>query len=206
MIHRFTQQSTDLDILVPAQRYQDNRTEEQQDNPLYQVHDPDAHDVALVYKIAKEMIRVNGAHVEMHTRTDNEDIDGVFDEDADPTYWPAMSFKAFFSPQPLEFELKSWGVDAQNQVEIVFFRDDLFERLGERLARVGDIIEIPYNSVSKHKPRFYRLDNSQETGNFRYMWLYMTCQATLLTGDVNIRPHTHDELPISDYVDPDMID
>jgi hypothetical protein len=206
MLHRFTQGATGLDSMAISQRYQDNRSEEMLDNPLYQANDQEAHDLSFAYKIAREMIRVNGAHVLIHPRTRNEDIDGVFDEDADPTYWSPQFFKGFFVPQPLEFELTEWGLDTKNQVEIVFFRDDLIELLGDRLSQIGDIIEIPYNSASQQKPKYYRVDNAQETGNFRYQWLYMTCQCTLLSGDVNIRPAVSNDVPIDDYPDPDMLD
>lgn len=197
MIHRFG--GGDDDPIVPV--YQDNRTEEQVDNPLFQVSDKESKDVAVAFKLAKEMMMVSGAWVKLHPKTRNEDIDSVFDEDADPTFWPAKMFKAYFVPKPLEFELGKWGVEAKNSTEIVFFRDDLFAEFGSRLAQIGDIIEVQPMGLSEYTPKYYSVMNAQETGNYRYNWMYVTCQVTSITGDPNIRPHVADNSPINDYSD-----
>ncbi len=196
MIHRFGMLTNDV---VPISDGLDNRDEAQRANPLYQVDDKEAPDISTAYKIAEEMINVNGAHVVMHARTDNEDVDEVFDEDPDPTYWNPIPMRAFFTPQPLERELTKWGADAaDNKTEVVFLRSHIFKEFGSRLLRAGDLIEIPYNSVSKARPKYYQVDTAQETGMYRYQWLYVTCKVTLLTGDTDIRPHMEAETP---YVD-----
>lgn len=194
MIHRFGMLSHDS---VPIAGGLDSRDEAQMASPLYQVDDKEASDISTAYKIAEEMINVNGAHVMLHARTDNEDVDEVFDEDPDPTYWNPIPMRAFFTPQPLERELTKWGADAaDNKTEIVFIRAHIFKQFGARLLRAGDLIEVPYNSVSNSKPKYYQVDTAQETGIYRYQWLYVTCKVTLLTGDANIRPHTE-----PDYAD-----
>jgi hypothetical protein len=205
MLHQFTQAG---DSIEGIGTYTGNLTQEQQENPLFQVHNPASNDVALAYKIAEDMINVNGAAVLVHLRTDNEDIDGVHDEDADPTYWPPKSgLKAFFVPQPVELELTNWGVDvAKNTAEIVFSRNSALAMFGDRLLRPGDLIEVPYNSVSRIKPKYYRVENAQETGNFRYNWMHLTCQTVLMTGDVHLRPATDQADVFEEYSDPDMVD
>jgi hypothetical protein len=204
MLHRFGSASDFVESGL-SHTYQDSRTDDLRDNPLYKAQDPESRDIAVVLKIVGEMIRINGANVKFHPRTRNEDIDGVWDEDADPTYWPSKHLSGFFVPQPMEFELTEWGVDTKNQTEVVFAKEDVLNKL-ERTPAPGDIVELPYGSLSLHKPKYYRVNNAQETGNFRYIWLYVTCQVELITGDITIRPPSDNALPINDYPDPDMLD
>ena len=157
-------------------------------NPLFKVQNSASLDAATVQRVVHEMIQVNGAYVRVHQRTDNADHDRVFDEDPDPTYWAPEGLKAFFVPKPMEYELTLWGVDAENQTEIVFSMVDINQFFVGRLLRSGDLIEIPYNSESPQKPKYYKVDNAQEFGNFRYIWLYLKCQTTLIPGEINIRP------------------
>lgn len=197
MIHSFST----IHEQPPTNAQVDFRSDIEQNNPLFQVHDVDSADISMVRQITQEMIRVNGAAVKVHPRTDNADHDKVFDEDADPTYWPPIDLKAFFVPQPLEYELTLWGVDTNNKTEIVFSLDDVISKFPNRLLRPGDLIEIPYNSQSQQKPKYYAVDNAQEYGNFRYIWLYVKCQATLLVGDVNLRPAQDAIASVDEYTD-----
>lgn len=200
MQYRFGQTSSDI---LTASTPLGMRSDVETFNPLYQVHDVNAADIQTVKRIVGEMIRIAGAAVQVHTRTDNDDVDGVWDEDPDPTYWNPKLFKAFFVPQPLEFELTQWGVDVpNNQTDIVFALDDVVTEWPTRLLRPGDLIEIPYNSLSVQKPKYFYVNNAQESGNFRYIWLYMKCTCALLTGDVNIRPAT-DQVQAIGFNSPD---
>ena len=170
---------------------------------MYQVHDINSRDIGTVRRLVREMISVGGALVQVHTRTMNDDVDDIWDEDPDPTYLVPETFKAVFVPQPLETELTMWGADvSNNQTEIAFFLLDIHEKFGDRLLRTGDLIEVPYNSISAQKPKYYYVNNAQETGNFRYTWLYLNCHTSLITGDVNIRPAT-DQIQLIGYEMPD---
>lgn len=169
----------------------DLRSDEEIAHPTYSVQDYDSPDIGMVVKMAEETINTSGAEVIVHARTNNGDIDEDWDEDPNPTYENPVIVKGFFVPQPLEQELTKWGVDQVNPVEIVFFRNHVFSQWKNRLLRSGDIIELPYNSATSSPPKYYRVDNAKETGNYRYMWLYVLCQCTLITGDPNIRP-AHD--------------
>ena len=196
MIHNF---SNTHEQPVAAQT--DFRSDVEQNNPLFQVHDQDSADVATAKRIAREMIHVNGANLLIHRRTDNMDHDKVFDEDSNPTYWKPIPLKGFFAPQPLEYELTLWGVDTNNKTKVAFVLDEVMEVSPTRLFRSGDLIELPYNSQSQQKPKYYAVDNAQETGNFRYNWLYLTCQVTLIVGDVNLRPAQEAVESVDEYTD-----
>jgi len=202
MLHRFSQTPSDTIATNTPLGY---RSDIEVMHPLYQVHDINSRDIETARRIVKEMISVGGGLVQVHTRTMNEDVDDIWDEDPDPTYWMPQYFKATFVPQPLEFELTQWGVDvANNQTEIAFALSDIYEKFGERLLRTGDLIEVPYNSVSAQKPKYYYVNNAQEKGNFRYTWLYLNCQSSLISGDVNIRPAT-DQIQLIGYDMPENV-
>jgi len=199
MIHRFGQSEG----VVPISAHS-NRTDVEIENPLYQVQDIESLDVASARRVAREAVNVDGALVRIYARTDNDDVDVVWDEDPDPTYMAPVPLKGFFVPQPLEAELTQWGVEfSNNRAEVAFVLEEMFGAFGDRLLRPGDLLEVPYNSISRVKPKYYKIENAQETGNYRYTWLYLTCQAMLLQGDVNIRPAT-DQLQYVDYDDPSI--
>lgn len=161
---------------------------EQRHTPLA-LHDPDSNDLKLARARANEIINVSGAEVKVYTRTENADYDDVWDSDPDPTYWNSFPMKAFFKPQPLETELKKWGADTPNKTEVVFSHQQLYQLLGERMLRAGDVIQLPYNAATRAlAPKNYRITNATPSGNFRYNWLYFTCQVEVLTADITVRP------------------
>lgn len=161
---------------------------EQRHTPLA-LHDPDSNDLKLARKMADEIVNVSGAEVKVYARTENQDYDRVFDADPDPTYWNPVPLKAYFKPAPMELELKKWGADTENKTEIVFSHRHVYKQFGERMLRVGDVIQVPYNAATEAlNPRYFRITNSTPSGNFRYHWLYFTCQVTLLTADMTVRP------------------
>ena len=161
---------------------------ERRNSPI-SIHDSFSNDLKLARLQADEIINVSGAEVEVYIRTDNADYDVVWDSDPDPTYWNMFRIKAFFKPQMLETELKKWGIDIANKTEIVFSHLQIFRELGNRMLRIGDVIKVPYNSANTAlAPQNYRITNVTPSGNFRYNWLYLTCQATVLTADVTVRP------------------
>ncbi len=164
---------------------------EQRHTPLA-IYNEDSADIQLARRLADEAINVSGAEVLVFQRTNNSDYDTVFDEDTDPTYWPALSFKAYFKPEPLQVTLEKWGAEGVNKAEVVFNHHQLFSLVGERMLRAGDVIQLPHNTITL-KPKNYRVLNGSPTGNFRYTWLYFTCQVETLTADITVR--VEDDLP-----------
>ena len=197
MIHSFTS----IDERAPSNTQIDFRSDIEQSNPLFQAYDINSSDIALAKKIALEMIQVNGALVRVHPRTNNMDHDKVFDEDVDPTYWNPVTIKGFFVPNPMEYELTLWGVDCPNKQEVVFALEQIVEKFPNRLFRPGDLIELPFDSQSQQKPKYFMIDNASEIGNFRYVWLYLKCSTTLIVGDVNLRPAQDMVTSIDEYTD-----
>jgi hypothetical protein len=72
------------------------------------------------------------------------------------------------------------------------------------MLRAGDVIQVPYNAATPLlSPKNFRITNVTPSGNFRYNWLYLTCQAEVLTADVTVRPP--DEAPMQEpESDPDL--
>ena len=171
---------------------------EQRHTPLA-LHDPESADVRMARSQAKEIINVSGAEVTVYMRTDNADFDSVWDEDADPTYWNPIKIKGYFKPQPLEAELKQWGAEVINKTEIIFDLFSIHQLAGERMLRIGDVIQLPHNAATTAlNPKNYRILNVTPSGNFRYNWLYLTCQLETLTADITVRPE--EDMPIGEVI------
>lgn len=167
---------------------------EQRHSPIA-IHDTESRDIRVARMMAQEMVNVSGAEIQLYVRTDNADYDAVWDEDPDPTYWAPLSLKAFFKPEPVQTELTKWGADTVNKTEVVFDHHQIYEMLGERMLRTGDVIQLPYNAAAIN-PKNYRIVNATPSGNFRYIWLYLTCQVETLTADITVRPEQ--DMPIND--------
>lgn len=186
MIHRFGYGDGVGDEVFDAVHESFRSDIDQRHTPLA-LHDPDSADIKMARQLADEIINVSGAEVKIFVRTENADFDAVWDEDPDPTYWNPILIKGFFKPKPIETELKRWGVDTNNKTEIIFSHRQVYGLLGERMLRAGDVIQLPFNAIPIN-PKNYRILNATPSGNFRYIWLYFTCQIELLTADITVRP------------------
>lgn len=173
-----------------------NRSDGEQRNSPLSIHNEESADIRLARSLANEMINVSGAEVKVYARTDNHDYDNVHDADPDPTYWSPIYIKAFFKPEPIQVELKEWGVEAVNTTEVVFSHHQIYEHLQERMLRQGDIIQLPYNAASI-SPKNFRVLNATPSGNFRYTWLYLTCQVQTLTADITVRVNDDNDMSIN---------
>lgn len=168
------------------QKSPDNRSTQEQENSPLSIYDKDSPEVLLARSQADETINISGAKIRVYPRTDNSDFDLVWEEDPDPTYLNHYNMKAFFKPANLKIELKKWGIQAEAPTEIVFSHRQVYEALGERMLRAGDVLFLPYNAAAIN-PTHYRVTNGAPTGNFRYTWLYFTCQAVILKADSTVR-------------------
>ena len=182
MIHRFTQLKDEANKLIPGQRYTSFRSDIEQKFPLIQQHDPESADMAYMANVTKEMIHISGANVVVYPRVKSESYDNVWEEEADPLYKNGVPLKAFFVPKPIEALLTPWGVDVENKTTIVFCKEEIYEFFKERMLQIGDLIEVPYNSIAI-KPDRYRVTNAAPSGNFRYHWYYFNCNVENISGD-----------------------
>lgn len=197
-IHRFAVDTGEISPDIFTSVWESYRTEAEQRHTQIAIHDPSTGDVKLARQLADEMIHVSGAEVQVYLRTNNEDFDHVLDADADPTYWNPVSMKAFFKPAPVEVELTKWGADVgENRIEVIFSHRQLYEKFGDRMLRVGDVLTLPYNAAAIN-PTNYRITNATPSGNFRYIWLYLTCQVEVLTADITVRPKN--DMPVEEQV------
>lgn len=188
-IHRFAINTGQVDPDTFDTILTSYRSENEQRHTPVAIHDNESADIRLARSQVREMIQVSGAEVTVYVRTDNADFDSIWDEDPDPTYWNPVKIKGYFKPQPLEAELKVWGAEIVNKTEIVFDHYEIHQLLGERMLRAGDVIQIPYNAATVAlNPKNYRILNVTPSGNFRYTWLYLTCQMETLTADITVRP------------------
>jgi len=184
MIHRFSKGGDATRVAAGQQRI-GHRTDMQRTNPLIQLHDSESLDHTLAADIADEIVNISGAEVIVYIRTDSESYDEVYEEDPDPTYKSGIRMKAYFAPQPIAAQLTPWGIDVENQTTVVFGKERVYAEFGDRMIRIGDIIELPYNA-SGIRPDRFRVLNAFDSGNFRYNWLYWSCQVENITNDITI--------------------
>lgn len=147
-------------------------------------------DLAYAEQMATEAVNISGAFVTIYIKepnVDHENVNSVWDEDADPVYRPGITFKSFIKVNPYQFELTRWGVDAPLKITAVFARSELIKQVGERLANIGDIIEVPYNAPQMQGPARFRILTAFNSGMFKYRWLYYSAQCELITGDLSLR-------------------
>ena len=201
-IHRFAIDTGQVSADQFDTVLQSFRTDVEQRHTPLALHDPESADVRYARMQADEIINISGAEVKIYVRTENADFDEVWDEDADPTYWnPIQELKGYFKPQPLEAELKKWGAEVVNKTEVVFSHRQLHEKLENRMLRPGDVIQLPFNAATEAvNPKNYRVLNGTPSGNFRYNWLYFTCQVETLTADITVRPE--EDMPEEEQLRP----
>ena len=165
----------------------DHRSEiEKQHTPL-SVYNHDKPDLALAERWAEEVINISGAWTTLFLKEpnlDRDDLEDVWDEDADPLYQQGRDMKAWFKVDSLNIELTRWGVDTPLQITITYPRAILAKEVGmERLLTVGDVIEAPYNAPKMRGQARFRVLNAYDAGMFHYRWLYYTAVCELITGD-----------------------
>lgn len=182
-IHNFAQ----LNGASPGDQFASFQSALEKRNSPLQLHDPSNPDHSFYRSIAEEIVNISGADLVVYLRTNNS-FDDVWEEDADPTYYPGVRIKGFFAPQPKATELTPWGVDTPNATKITFSRGSVLNQFGNRMIRIGDVIEIPYNALGEVKPDRYRVLNSADAGQFRYEWFYWECYVESITDDVTIDP------------------
>ena len=185
MIHRFSQSGDD--IVRVAAKPLGQRGEMEEQYPLIQLHDAQSEDHDLVGSIASEIINISGGVVVVYVRTDQSAFDPVYEEEPDPIYKAGRRLKAYFAPQPIAAQLTPFGLDVENKATIVFSKHQIYREFSDRMIRIGDVIQVPYNA-SGIKPDKYRILNAFDSGNFRYEWLYWSCQVENLTDDITIEP------------------
>lgn len=186
-VHRFSSDTGGIEPGLFGSAMESYRSDADQLHSPLSLYDVNSRDIALARTMADEMINTSGAEIKIFARTENADYDSVWDEDPDPTYWRSESIKAFFKPEPIQTELTKWGADTKNTTEVVFSHMQLYALLNDRMLRTGDVLQLPYNAAMIN-PKNFRILNGSPSGNYRYVWLYYTCQVETLTADVAVRP------------------
>lgn len=178
----------------------DHRSDiEKQHTPL-SVYNHDKPDLAYAERLAEEVINISGGWVTLYLKeplVDQNNLDDVWDEDADPIYQQGRDMKAWFKLDSLNLELTRWGIDSPLQITVVFPRAILIKEVGEdRLITVGDVIEVPYNAPKLRGPARFRVLNAYDSGSFHYRWLYYTAVCELLISDTALNVPHRDNKPI----------
>lgn len=200
MIHRFSISNDSSTRTVSGQKL-GSRSDMEQIHPLIQLHDDESVDHGYAAGIADEIINISGGVVLVYTRAESQSFDKVYEEEPDPVYRPPVRLKAYFPPQPIAAQLTPWGVDVENKATVVFSKVQVYKEFGSRMIIIGDVIELPYNA-SGIRPDKFRVLNSFDSGNFRYQWLYWSCQVENLTDDITVEPDNAGPYTPRNVVDP----
>jgi len=188
MIHRFSKGKETATRIGARQSQMGFRSDVERTHPLLQLHDSESVDHGLAATISDEIINISGGEVLVYARAESQSYDDVYDEEPDPVYKRPIRIKAYFPPQPIAAQLVPWGLDVENQATVVFAKEQVIAEFGERMITIGDVIELPYNASGIRLDR-YRVLNAFDSGNFRYNWLYWSCQVENLTDDITIGPN-----------------
>jgi len=181
-IHSFDRSQQFMSPEVP-----DFRSDTQKSDPLGALYDHNNPDMAQAEAYALESLRISGAWITVIPRTDDNKFDKSWNEDADPTYLAGADFKAFFAPPSPEVMLTKFGMDAPNSIDIIFSRAELLRTFGDRLLRNGDVIILPHNSLVIKATRF-KILHVQDSGNYKYRFLYLTCTIENMNKDESLIP------------------
>jgi hypothetical protein len=182
-IHNFD--GTNRDVYSSIDKIPDHRSDVDRLQSPLSAHQ-DKIDIALAERQAEEAINVSGGWTIIYKRVRHGGYDEVWEEEADPMYESGVNFKGLFKPQPITSDLTKWGIDNPNKVVVIYPRAVIFKNFGDRLVKVGDIIQTPQNSLVYKDMRRFRIANVAETGMYMYRWLYLTIAAELITGDISL--------------------
>ena len=186
MIHRFSWVGEEGMRIAAGQKL-GTRSDMERTHPLIQIHDTNNADHGLAASISDEIINISGASVLVYVRAESESYDDVYDEEPDPVYKRPKRLKAYFPPQPISAQLGPWGIDVENKATVVFSKEQVYREFGDRMVKIGDVIELPYNGSGIRLDRF-RVLNAFDFGNFKFNWLYWNCQCENLTNDITVEP------------------
>jgi hypothetical protein len=194
MIHdfNFQQSFSNIDDLP------EHRTEAEKQLTELSVYNHGSPDISYAERLAEEIINISGAPIMVYKRGRNP-LDDVWEEDADPTYERGLKLKGWFTPEPAEISLTRYGVDVPNKTNVVFSRATVLKQFGNRMIAEGDILIVPHNTLigtqftdtrdgsADNRIDQFRVIKSGDTGNFKYRWLYWSCNVENVTGDSTIQ-------------------
>jgi hypothetical protein len=182
-IHNFD--GTNKDVYSSMDKIPDYRSDADRLQSPLSAHQ-DKIDIALAERQSEEAINVSGGWTIIYKRVRHGGYDEVWEEEADPMYESGKKFKGLFKPQPITSDLTKWGIDNPSKVVIIYSRAVIFKNFGDRLIKIGDIIQTPQNSLIYKDMRRLRVTNVAETGMYMYRWLYLTVSAEFITGDISL--------------------
>lgn len=202
MIHEFAGQisSPDVAAILPRSLV-DYRTDMQQMYPLVSQQNENSPDIDMVGCVSKEAVRVSGAEIQVFSRTDNNDIDHVWQEDQSPTFYAPIPIKAIYNVPTIGITSETWGSDAKVSFDVFFSYQDLLEKFGDkdRMIRIGDILKLPLNFTKPVKIRNFEVTSSSPHLVYMNHYVWWKCIVTNITGDPAIRPEKRETISVGDH-------
>jgi hypothetical protein len=101
--------------------------------------------------------------------------DTLYGEDVNPVYSPPYTgIIGFYQPNPVDYELSKWGIDAANIDMLIMFNKEEIDKNLPREIDVGDLVIDIYNRV-------YECTYAKNDNNFRFDFIteYVLCKRKL---------------------------
>lgn len=171
---------------------------EQHHSQLSQEND-NSPDILLAGTMSKEVIRLSGSEIDVFMRTDNNDVDHVWEEDTSPTFWQPITIKAYYVVPAITVTSEMWSVDAKVTFDVFLSYQEVLEMFGERMIRLGDVFKIPLKFVKPAKIVNFEVTSSTPWEMFMYHWLYWKCTVINISGDPIVQPEPKEPIIIGDH-------
>lgn len=200
MPYEFAGQTLSPDVIASLPlSHSDFRSDVDQNYPLVSQENDNSHDVKLTGTLSKEVIRVSGSEIEVFMRTDNNDVDHVWEEDTSPTFWQPISIKAFYEFPLVAISSEGLGLEAKITFDVYFSYQEMLELFGERMIRHGDVLKIPLKFVKPVKIRNFEVTSSSPWQVYMYHWLYWKCTVVNISGDPIVQPEPKEPIVTGDH-------
>jgi len=200
MLHEFAGQTTNPDVAAILPRsLVDYRTDIQQKYSIISQQNENSPDIDMVGCVSKEVVRISGAEIQVFSRTDNNDIDHVYQEDQNPTFYAPIPIKAVYNVPTIAVSSETWGPDAKVSFDVFFSYQELLEVFGERMIRMGDVFKLPLNFVKPVKIRNFEVTSSSPHLVYMNHYVWWKCTVINITGDPAIRPEKRETISIGDH-------
>jgi len=180
------------ELFSTVDKIPDPRTDEQKENSPISLYNHDIPDIALEERRVQELIEISGVPIIAYKykviEHVKDSVQDLWNEEQTKIYDSGTWVKGIVKMDLFQQYLTKFGIDTPLKLNVNFSRTKLLDIFGEELIRVGDVLRIPLNIPGKKFPHYFLVTEAHSSSNFRFRWLYWTCQTVLLVNDDEVRP------------------
>ena len=180
------------ELFSTVDKIPDPRTDEQKENSPLSQYNHENPDIALAERQAQELTELAGVPIIIYKYKIMEhvkdSVQDLWNEEQTKIYDNGTWAKGLIKMDLFQQYLTKFGIDTPLKLNVNFSRTKLLELFGEELIRVGDVLRIPLNIPGKQFPHYFSVVEAHSASNFKFRWIYWTCQTVLMLNDDEIRP------------------